>query len=354
MGTLTTLPLDPLLDLEPWVGQRQATFKFLVTDAVTNKVLGDITPIRDPATLSHNTQSTIKRQLSLSLGKADTAAIDPVSNRISVAMVFPNGTEYPLGKYMFADATLTKFTSGNLGRYLLNDEMFLVDQEIGKAINGFGIGITPLIAQVLAGLPIKFKQEPTPYLNTESWDYSTHRGQILESLATSGDYFSPWFDNNGFLRFIRTFNPARKICDINFDLGSKVLRAGITQTTDLLTAPNVIVVVSNSSRDDSAPVYGVAYVSPNAPNSVARRGFEIRKSYTMQMNDNAQAAVVAEGLAQRNTIFETVNLVTAPDPRHDSYNVIQWDGAQWLELSWSLTLMEGGTMSHLLRKAYGP
>lgn len=353
MVALTNFVPDPLLDLEPWVGQRQATFKFFVTDAVTNKVLGEITPLRN-ANLTHDSGSLIKRTLRMELGKTDAAAINPVSDRVQVYMKFPDGTEYPLGKYMFADASLTRYTSGTLGQYNLNDEMFLVDQEIGTAINGVGIAAQDLIARVVQGLPIKLSVAASPYLNNSSWDFSTSRGSILESLSVVGDYFSPWFANDGKLTFIRTFDPARKVYDLDFDLGNKVLREGIVETSDLLTAPNVIIVVSNSNQDDTVPVASVAYVSPNAPNSVAKRGFRIPKTYNLQLNDQSQAVAVAAGLAQRNTILEKVTLTTAPDPRHDSYNVIRWRGDPWLELSWSLDLMEGGRMSHVLRKAYKP
>lgn len=351
MAALTTIPRDPLLDLDPWVGQRQASFRFRVVEAATHKVLGEITPLRT-ANMSHNTGQTIKRTLQLELGKVDTAAIDPVTDRISVFMVFPNGAEYPLGRFIFSDSNLKQFTSGFLGSYSLSDEMFLVDQEIRTAINGVGVGIPDVITQVVAGLPVTLHIENSPFLARESWGIGTTRGQILEALSVTGDYLSPWFDNNGILRFIRSFNPADRICDLDFDDGNKVLRENIVYTSDLLNAPNVIIATSNSSGDNSVAVTSVAFVSPNAPNSVARRGFEIPKTYTLQLTDNTQASVVAQGLAQRNTILEKVSLTTAPDPRHDSYNVIKWQNELWLELSWSMALTEGGVMNHQLRKAY--
>jgi hypothetical protein len=51
-------------------------------------------------------------------------------------------------------------------------------------------------------------------------------------------------------------------------------------------------------------------------------------------------------------VFERVELSTPPDPRHDSHNVIRWQGENWLELAWSMPLVEGGEMRHVLRKAY--
>lgn len=355
MATVTRFPHSPLLDLDPWVGQRKASFRFYVTDAVSNQRLGQIYPRRDqsPALLDHNTTRTIKRQLTLELGVADAAAIDPVRERISVTMYFQNGAEYSLGKYMFQSPTDAIFTSGRLATYVLNDEMFLVDQPINKGLSGFQTAIPVLIQQVLEGLPITYRIEDCDFVSSEAWTAGTTRGSILETLAISGGYFSPWFDNDGVLQFIKAFDPGYRICDMSLDDGNKVMRSGITETTDVLTAPNTFMVVSNASNTgDSAPAVGISRVSPNAPNSVEKRGFEITQVTTMQVTSEAQAAAIAYGISQRQTVLQTVQLTTAPDPRHDSYNVLYWQGANWLEIAWSMPLAEGNGMSHQIRKAY--
>lgn len=355
MGTLTNFPRDPALDLDAWVGQRRATFKFYVTDAVTRRRLGELHPIRntEPARLEHNTEQTIKRQLSVALGTADTAQINPVADRIEPWMVFPDGREWPLGRYMFSNPSVSKYTSGKLGTYVLNDEMFLVDQKIRRGIGSINGSIPALIAQVMHNLPVQYQIEPCPFLTSEAWTIGTNRGQILEALSISGSYFSPWFDNNGILRFIRAFNASRKICDFDFDSGYKVRRDSIVETNDLLSAPNTFLVTANASENSTAPVVGVAYIASTAPNSVENRGFEIVSHLSMQVANVAQANAIAEGLAQRQSTLENVALVTPPDPRHDGYNVVRWDGANWLEIAWGMELIEGGIMTHTLRKTYG-
>lgn len=351
MSGLTLLPYDPLLDLAPWVGQRQCTFRFDLTDGITGENLGTITPLRD-ASLTHDTTRTIKRQLSLSLGSADTAAINTVRDRVSVWMVFPNGQEYPLGKYMFTDSTRQVFTSGKLGQMALNDEMFLVDQSVPFGVNGGLNSVTAVMEDVLEELPIQFILDASPYITGQSWGIGTGRGQILEALAVTGDFFSPWFNNQGLLRCIRSFDPASKIPEFDWDTGDQVIREGIVETDDLLTAPNTFVVISNNAPNLLEPIVGRASVPPTAPHSVVNRGFEILQQEDVQMVTPAQAFAVATNLANRQTIFERVSLSTAPDPRHDSYNVIRWQSELWLELAWSMALTEGGAMNHLLRKAY--
>lgn len=351
MSGLTTLAHDPLLDLDPWVGQRQCTFRFALVNGVTGAPLGDIHPVRN-ASLSHDTSRTIKRQLSLTLGVVDTAAVNALTDRVDVFMVFPGGAEYPLGRFMFTDISRETFTSGKLSSAILNDEMFLVDQEINEGINGRGQNVATLVTTTSAGLGVTLQIAPTPYTSAESWTVGASRGQILEALSVSGDYFSPWFGNDKDLHFIRAFDPATQIPQFDFDAGNQVLRQGIIESDDLLLAPNRFVVVSNAADDTSSAVVGTADIAISAPHSIQNRGFVIQKTADLQLVDGAQAQAVAQNLAIRQTVFERVSLVTVPDPRHDSYDVVRWQGELWLELGWSMSLVEGGTMAHVLRKSY--
>jgi len=351
---LTNLPHDPLLDLEPWVGQRQASFRFELINGVTEEKLGNITPLRT-ATLSHDTTRTMKRQLNLDLGVADHAAVNPITDRILPFMTFPNGAEYPLGRYMFTDTSDLVTTSGRLSGMVLNDEMFLVDQEITSAIPNAGLSAEFLITSILNDMEdatVIYTLEPSEFSISGNWSIGSNRGQILEAIAIQGDYFSPWFDNTGVMRFIRTFDPATRMPDFDWDEGNKVIRDNIIETSEILTAPNRFVVISNDAADPTIEVTATADIPATAPHSIANRGFVIAHVEDLQLSDNTQAQAVVEGIANRMTVFERIGINTIPDPRHDSYNVIRWDGANWLELAWSMPLEEGRAMSHLLRKAY--
>jgi len=350
---ITAFPHDPILDLNPWTGQRQATFRFDRVNAVSGEHLGELHPIRG-ASLSHDTTRTIKRHLSMSLGTADTAVINPISDRVEVSMVFPGGTSYPLGRYMFVNDPKRETTAGALGVPALMDEMFLVDQPVTKGVNGVSVNVSRVIQNVLTGLPIIFTLDPSSYVSAEAWTIGHHRGQILESLAVSGDYFSPWFGNDELMHFIRTFNPVDRIPDFNFDDldHHKVMRDNILTTNDLLSAPNRFIVVSNAAANPDEVVVGTADIASTAPHSIANRGFVVPDVRNLQLSSQTQATAVAKGLAARHTVFEQTFLTTAPDPRHDSYNTIRWRGKMWLELAWELELTEGGIMTHLLRRAY--
>jgi hypothetical protein len=355
---LVTDTRAPQLDLSAAVGQMQYTFRFELVNGVSGEHLGDLAPIRG-ASLTHDTSMTVKRTLNLSLGRADTAAVNALTDRVLVFMTIPGAPnpdrpdgDWPLGRYTWADNPRTLSTGGRLARPTLNDEMFLIDTELTAGVSGIGLPVVTVLTNVLTGLPITFLSDQSSYLSADSWGIGTTRGQVLEALSVAGDYWSPWFDNNGVLRFERTFDPANQVPDIDFDAGYRVIRSDIVETDELLTAPNRFVVISNAAANSEEPVVGVADVPVNAPNSIPNIGYVRAKTFNLQLSDSGQAAAVARGIAERATAAEQVVLATPADPRHDGYNVIRWQGFNWLELSWSMPLVAGEAMSHVLRRSY--
>ncbi len=357
---LATEPPNPQLDLDDYVGQRCATFTFELVDAVT----GDretINPLRGSVpTLIHDTSRTIARQINgLFLSVADTEKFNTITSRLDLAMVLDDAS-YPLGRYMPSNQLRAISTAGIRSFPSFYDEGFIVDQEITQSFsvdNGFGGGevLQLALTRFLARYPIAYSIESSPYASVVSWPMGTRGGYVVEQLAIDGDWFSPWFDNHNVMRFIRAFNPATAIPTFDLDSGNKVFRDQIIESDDLINAPNRFVVISNgqsSVGEQSAAVVGVYEIPDSAPHSITNRGFIIQKTETRQLNSVSQAQAVAANLGQRQTIFETVELTTAPDPRHDSYDVLHWRGENWLEIAWSLPLVEGGLMRHVARKEY--
>jgi hypothetical protein len=281
----------------------------------------------------------------------DTANVDPLTARVDLSMELGDGSSWPLGRNMFTDLTKIDFTSGQLSNAVLNDEMFLVDQEIIVGYDAAGQAVTTAYLNLLQDFNFGLDLAGTAFTMSQSWGVGTSRGSILESLAVAGDCFSPWFGNDKKMHLIRSFNPAMQVPQFDWDSGNQVLRSNINETSNVLTAPNRFVVISNTGAS-SQPIVGVANVPPTAPNSFANRGFYITDTQTLQLTDDTQASAVATGLANRGTLFETTTLDTALDPRHDSYDVVRWKGSLWLELAWSMQLTPGGRMSHTIRKGY--
>jgi hypothetical protein len=365
---VTILSADVLarLDMPAWVGQRSGTFKFVLVNSVLATPPREIHPLRDTTpSIAHDTTRTIKRTLQgFTLGTAESQLINPLSSRILVYMTV-GGQDFPLGRYMFADVAGLQSTSGVIINASLYDEMFMVDQQLENAFapalappahsTGGGMNCDKAMRLLLQDVAITLNIEPTPYVTIGSWPAGTTRGSVLEQIALDGDYFSPWFDNVGQMRAIRSFDPIDEIPTFDLDIGNRVIRDSVVDTNDLITAPNRFIVVSNGTTDDGQaadPIVGRADVATTAPHSIVNRGFVIPSVVERQVNTQNQAGAIARNLAQRQVVYERVELATAPDPRHDSYDVIKWQGAKWLELAWTLPLIEGAAMGHVMRKAY--
>lgn len=361
--TLVTTEPTPRLDLLDYVGQRTATYRFELVDIVTG-YRQVVHPLSSSVpTLSHDVSRTITRRLdNLIFNPPTSDLIDVIRSRIDIFMVL-DGIDYPLGRYMYNNETIIEFTSGDVSSGALYDEGFIVDQRIPESfssvVSAAGVvlpnderRIRTVIQNLLSSLPITLDLASSEFFSASGWPAGTSRGFIVEQLALDGDYFSPWFGNDQHMHFIRSFDPATVTPTFDLDSGNRVLRERIFKTNDLIDAPNEFVVVSNGVDAQSAEVVGRYFVPASAPHSVPNRGFVIPFIDDRQVTTLEQADAVARNLGQRFTIFERIELYTAPDPRHDGYDVLRWRGDNWLELSWSLPLVEGAAMQHVARKAY--
>lgn len=352
-STLTAVSRVDALDLTAAVGRRQATFRFDLIDGVSGLRKGEIYPLRDqPASITHDTSRTIKRDLKIAIDAADLAEVNALTDRIEPFMLI-GGQVWPLGRFMFTGHTELKRTGGDDGAMALMDEMNLVDQEITDSFSS-SKSVDGALRDLVSGLnlPKGVNFAATPYPASGGWRTGSRRGQIATTLCVLGDCETPWMDNDGVMRTVRTVDPAGLVPDLSFDDGYPVYRDSISETDDLLDAPNRFVVVGNGSASSEVEIVGIYDLPPSAPHSILNRGFVIQRTTDLQVATQDQANAAARNLGLRSTPVEQVDLTTPPDPRHDSYQVIRWAGSNWLEVAWSMTCVEGGDMTHTLRKAY--
>lgn len=392
---LTTLEPNDVFDLTIR-GLRSATFAFTAVNRVTGVILGSITPIRNTVpSLTHDTSRSVKRALTLTLNVADTALLDPISSAVRVTMVMADGQTFRLGRYIPVSISEIPTTAGTLSSVALVDEMFIIAQPISASfaatvaqigsftIDGVARGSIYQAIQrfldrynvfnvrrdwgaissssVAGGIvtsggvrSIERNVEFTNYTSTGSWRAGVDGTTVLNDLALNGDYFTPWMSNDETFRMLRTYDPVHSVPSLDLDAQKNVFRDSVTRSNDLLNAPNRIIVTSNAAQGDSteAPVVGMFDLPSSAPHSIANRGFIIAEMVTMQVSTRSQADAIARNIALNKRITERVELTTPPDPRHDSYNVVRWDDELWLEVAWSMALVEGGGMRHTLQRIY--
>jgi hypothetical protein len=385
---LTTEPPDPIFDLTVR-GQRKATYVFTLVE-FSGYAQGEINPIRDsPPTLAHDTTRIVKRTLSLVLGVDDTARFDPILHRVDVAMKLSDGRLFPLGRYMPVSYSRIVTSQGDMASVALADEMFIIAEplvnsfscgapiggnapyeNVQEAVNRFLDNYFPTFAGIAktrgpsSGATIRSDYQiyntipreidPTSYISAGSWQLGTNGGQVLDSLSVDGDYFSPWINNERIFKMVRLFDPDTVVPTFDFDESGTVIRNSITRTDDFLNAANRIIVVSNSASGENrtTPIVGTFDIPSSAPHSIQNRGFVVAKTVNLQIPTANQAAVVARNLALRQQVVEKVELSTPPDPRHDGYDVIRFQDEMWLEIGWSMTLLEGAPMRHVLQRIF--
>jgi len=352
---LTKTPVNVLLDSRPYVGQRMATLRFELVDAVTGYTR-EINPIiSQSGSLVHNTLATIKRTLTgVTLDTVDTNAFNSISSRLQLFMVIKD-EEFPLGRYVPSDWAQFRLSGGNQSIASFYDEGFIIDQQIPNAFGANSLNgevASAALTRFLSRYPIDFYIAGSSEFTTlGSWAAGTRGGQVLEQLAVDGDYLSPWFDNNSVLQLKRTFDPVHEIPDFDFDSGN-VIRDQIIESDNLINAPNRFVVIGNGAAVFDEAVIASADVPSSAPHSIANRGFIVSEVTTRQVTTRGQAAAIAQQLVQTQTLFQQVELETLPDPRHDSYDVIRWQEKLWQEISWTLPLDIIRPMRHILRRTF--
>lgn len=356
------------LDLAQYIGQVGASFRFDIVDAASGKTRGRISPLRDqPPTLEHDSTSTISRKISnLTLGVEDAEWFRPLSDRLKLTMVLGDSerTEFPLGRYMVADDSSILYSQGTVVPLTFYDEMFIVDQELEEGFTARGEPADVAIRRMLQNVPIGIieMQGPVGLRVYQSWGAGSGRGSAITDLATAGGYFQPWFDHENRMRFVTAFEPGDRLPDIDLDGPGRVYRETISFNSDLVTAPNRWIVRSNAQgmelgeegeeKTELPPVFGIYDVPSSAPFSITQRGFVIPKTVEAQVRTKNAAAIYARTLGQQRTIYERCTLTTPPDPRHDGYQVVRFNGENWLEIGWSMPLVSGGGMAHTLRRAY--
>lgn len=388
---ITTGESDDFFDFTS-KGLRASTFTFDVVEVITGMVVGTFHPIRGSVpTLAHDTTRSVKRTVTMVLNVADTETFDEITHRVNIAMVTGDGRTFPLGRYMAVNISRIPNTGGTLCSVALVDEMFMISQKITSSFTAAqtpgmiyrdGVGrsntynvINEFLSRFTLFNPSVGKgsitsgttgatQEPrarierfiefSSFLSSGSWQAGTEGTSVLSDLATDGDYFTPWMDHHGNFRMIRTYNPDDVVPRFDFDEQKNVIRDSVTRANDLLNAPNRIIVVSNAGVADNRtnPIVGMYDIPPSAPHAIGRRGFVIPEIVDMQVMSIVQATAIARNIGQNQRVVDRVELATPPDPRHDSYDVVRFDGVLWLETAWTMSLIEGGEMRHSMQRIF--
>lgn len=356
---MTLSPAD-LLDLRG-VGQRQVSFRFDLYDSrVDDLMTGALHPTFDsPISITHDARSSIPRRISnFILPPSEAAIVDVLNHEVLPHLILGDGSAWPLGKFLFSDSSRPQPSWGSPLVGSLGDRSIILDQGISSPVTAPYHSLLDVFARELvldAGIADgDILIEPlVVYANAPlTWTIGTTRNSILSDIAATGGWLAPFFDSRGVFTMLRNIDTASVIePGVVYERGRNIYADTVVKSNNELIAPNRFTVVDTSATD--APVYGSFDVPASAPHSIANRGFVVLDSFSTQgINTSAQAATAAQARAQQFTLTETVEWSGAPDPRHDGWTVVEFDGLTYLETGWTMILQEGAAMTHVASRAY--
>lgn len=349
-----------LLDLDG-LGQRSADIRFDVLDQTLTRI-GTIAADADAGTrVLNNSNATIKRTLqNLRLNASVQADLDPFGDRLRPMFVLENGAEYALGVFILGGIDRARWEWGLDADVAGIDQGLILDQPLERTI-GYPAGTNvrdAILEQFATALVPVYDVDPT--IETElpnpiSWPAGTQasRGKIINELAALAGAYSYWFDNQGTGRVLRVPDLATSVPTLVYDSDGRILHGSMVETDDILEAPNRYIVVETGNPD--AAISGWYDIPDDAPHSAVNRGFVIATVIDEQgLGSVAQAEQRAQAAyAQASGTFEWVQFSSPPDPRHDTFDAVLYLGGVYREQAWSMPLIEGGEMTHDLRRVYG-
>jgi hypothetical protein len=359
-GGAPVAAIDPDLVTLAGIGQRYSKIRFDLLDSI-GSVIGIVHPDADrtPA-IDVRTDATLKRVLrNLWVTPSEAIDIDLAADRVRPIWVFSDGSEWPLGTFIFADASTAWQSWGKPLTGSLVDHLLVLNQPSDVSVVSYPSGTN--IADALeaewrrSGLA-EYRVEPcgTFLADALSWPIETKQLTRMIDLSKLGGFLDPYVDNYGVGQSravpALTAETTDLVYDDNRDVG-RVYADTTVESEDLLRAPNRFMVVSTSGS--AAPVVAFADVPASAPQSWARRGFRVVEVIRVNgVASVADAQVIADAaVASSGHTFRYAEFDSAPDPRHDVYDIVRWMGENFLELGWSLPLAEGSSHHHRLRKS---
>lgn len=345
-----------LLDLE--ILSRAESVRFDLIDK-TGAVLGAIHPMT-AVTVTNDANAQIKRKLTgFRLAADEYDDVNPLTDRVKPYWVLSTGDEYPLGIFLFADASTQRWSYGRTLDGSLVDQGLILAQEISTSL-GFSAGMTASAAITrtfeacgIFGADVA----ATAYTFGSPLAYPAGKGgttyaKILDELCQKAGYYPAYFDNDGLPQVRATASVDNATPTLNYVDGGRIISGTLVESNDLLKAPNRFLVI-----DTSATTGDVSYafdVPADAPHSFENRGFRITKTIEAPgVGDVGQAENVARSYYSSNPqAYETAVWSSPADPRHDTFDVVNYRDTSYLEIGWSLTCAPGGPMTHTATRVY--
>lgn len=345
------------------------SFRFELLD-VSHNVIGHLSPFSDTApSITNSIDRTIKRQMQgLVLPVSDAMSINTLTDRVKPWAVFGDGTQVPCGVFIFSDTTMSRRTFGSTqfastGSQVtltgsLLDQLSMIDQAtaVGTAYPPGTPIATALEEQMQRSSALDWHIDPsTAKIRGTEWfvkPAGTSLLEVINDLAQLGSYYTLFFDNEGVGQILQVPDLSSSDIDFEYGEGGTVFADSVTESNDLLQAPNRYIVVNNSLTDQA--VSGRWDIPATSPNSISNIGRIVAHQIDMQgIESNSDAAAAAKAFGQADfSTYAWATFDTLINPNHDTFNIVGWRGIKYREQSWGYTCVHDAKHNHELRRIF--
>lgn len=306
-----------------------------------------------------NNQDTIQRELRATV-KPDPE-VDLLTDKLAAYQIL-DGVEYPLGRYLAAEAPRQKKITETwqitaYGIIYQADELAKIEERLYIPA---GTKYTDAIRQqlILAGIDNFFIEPNTAVIteDREDWEPGEKRTTIINTLCDEINYHHAYDDNNGVVQVKRYRRPDVANVDFVYRPGeSSILYEDYSQDIDMYSRPNVFLLNCTNPEKEIMTATAVNN-DPASPVSVMNVG---RRVLSVQRVDNIatleELQIKADNIMYENLLVpETVQRRTGPNPRHDCFNIVamgdEGNIGVYQELSWSLKLLGEGEMTRRVKR----
>lgn len=354
--------------LQGVTGARTVDFRYELFNRYNVKK-ADLVGVMAGATLSQDASADVKRTLTGLTIREGYDSIDYLSDRIKpyIRLQMPDGgwVEWPQGLYLLSSPTRSLAVDRSVVRTVdAYDQLVVLSSDaVGDRYSiPAGQQFTSAIGAIIANSGIGSSITASTLALPVTWDYEagTSKLTILNDLLSAMNYRSAWFDENGILICEPYVLPSLRPIGYTYaaDAGS-VITGQIDQSLDLFNVPNKwVLTVSDTDQGSFSSTF--VNSDPASPTSTESRGRTIL-SFNPGQSAADQAtldALTRKTAYESSQVYETESFTTAIMPMHSNADVLGvtiadlgLNVAKVEELSWSMPLQVGATMSHTVRRS---
>lgn len=365
VGVTDWTPDEVLRALRGVDGHREWKFRYELLTAGGIKIR-DLDNVLG-GSIANDYTAEIKRTAKFTI--LDDSSINYLSQRIRpwAGILMPDGSfmEWPMGVFLLTSPKRNVDIAGTVVRDVeaYDQTMVLIDDVVSaRYYVGPNVEYTAAVSELLANTVgisgYSIVSSTTRTISAIEWEPGTSKSQIINDLLSAINYEGLWFDSNGTARAAPYVSPADREAEFTYQTDDvSTILPDAEVDVDYYKVPNRWVLIVSSP--DQPPLRAeIVNNNPFSPTSTINRGRIVTRVIT---DATAPNQGVLNSIAERyrdedGQLFETVQFKSGLMPIHengDVYDFAYFDlnvAGRFLELSWSVELIQGSEMTHTLRR----